>query len=622
MVLLLGVALAWLCWRLVEQDRQLEAQRAQERLEQASDRAAAAWSAGLAELDAWLPASGGPVTVPPPGVVALTKTDRGIQAWPPERLLYGPGSPPVSRSFEEVFASGERLEFETRDPAGAVATYQLLAKAKQEEVRAGALLRLGRVLRKSGRYREALAAYGELARVKDVEIEGMPAELVALDARCGVFDAMARPSETRHEALRMDAGLRGRRWPMSGAAFEFLRAEAQRWVQPPPLTPQERDALALSGAAEWVDQLWPRPIEPSGRRLASTAQGPVLVSWRTDSAGLAAVLAGPERVASMWAKAQTDGALRTALVDASGKPVLGVVAAGQRAVRSPAAPGMAAALVVTLRDPADGLATAALRRRFLLAGFAVLALLLAGGSYFMARYTVRENVVARMQTDFVATVSHEFRTPLTSIRQLSEMLANGRIATEPERAQAYGVLTEASERLQRLVESLLDFGRMEAATFRYRFDELDSRELVGGVVEAFRRQASQDHAVELKQPPELPAIRGDRDALGVALWNLLDNAVKYSPGRPTVWVETKTEGRNLAVTVRDEGPGVQRAERRQIFEKFARGAAARDTNVKGTGIGLSMARHIARAHGGEIRVESQAGLGSTFTLVVPGERKA
>jgi signal transduction histidine kinase len=622
---IVGGALTWLCWRLLDQDRQLESQRTRERLEQAADRTAAALASSIEGLDAWLPLTADAnMKSPPPGLVLLLKNETGTAVWPAGSLAYlPPPSPRQEKDFADAFAAGEHLEFQEHDFAGAADRFRLLAGSRDAAVRAGALLRLGRNLRKLNRYGETLGVYTQLAALKNASIEGVPAELMALDARCSVLEVMGRRSELQQQALLIDAGLRTARWGLTGGAWEFYRSETSRWAATTALTASERQALAISRAAEWIDQRWPPPLEPVGRHVVDTPEGPVLVSWSADASRLAAVLAPPDRFQTIWKSAQADPGASAALIDANGNLVVGSVSAsGLRTVRSPAVAGMAAALHLTLRDPAAGLAAAAMRRRFLVAGFILLALVLAGGSYFMTRYMARESAVARMQAEFVATVSHEFRTPLTSIRQMSEMLARDRIAAENERHEAYNLLIQSSERLQRLVESLLDFGRMEAATFRYRFDELDVRALVDEIVSAFRLQAAQEHEVLLDQAAEVPAIRGDREALGIALWNLLDNAVKYSPGRETVWVETKPESGGVAIAVRDEGPGIERDEQERIFDKFARGSDARNSNIKGTGIGLSMARHIACAHGGEIRLASQPGSGSTFTLFLPVERQA
>jgi signal transduction histidine kinase len=181
-------------------------------------------------------------------------------------------------------------------------------------------------------------------------------------------------------------------------------------------------------------------------------------------------------------------------------------------------------------------------------------------------------------------------------------------------------LAHETTRLHRLVESLLNFGRMEAGALEYRFEPICLAELVEEVVADFRQEfAATGHRIELNADHNLPQLRVDREALTRALWNLLDNAVKYSPGRPAIWVDLAREGKRVAIRVRDQGLGIPAAEQKGIFKKFVRGSAARGSNVKGTGVGLAMVQHTVRAHGGEVRVESRPDEGSTFTILLPGE---
>jgi signal transduction histidine kinase len=260
------------------------------------------------------------------------------------------------------------------------------------------------------------------------------------------------------------------------------------------------------------------------------------------------------------------------------------------------------------------------RRRLWLAGLALLAALVIGGSYLIARAVAREMAVARLQSDFVSAVSHEFRTPLTSLRQLTEVLNDGRITDESRRQTYYEALARQAERLHRLVESLLDFGRMEARTSPYRLEPLDACAFVRSVVEEFEAEsAGRGYHVELDVNGARGVIAGDRAALGNALWNLLDNAVKYSLECRTVWVHVERKDRRLAIRVRDRGLGIPAGEQKEIFRKFVRGAAAKAENIKGTGIGLAMVQHTMKAHGGEVCLSSEPGAGSTFTLLLPIE---
>lgn len=234
----------------------------------------------------------------------------------------------------------------------------------------------------------------------------------------------------------------------------------------------------------------------------------------------------------------------------------------------------------------------------------------------------RELEVARLQSDFVSAVSHEFRTPLASLRQLSELLTDGRVPSEKRRQEYYEGLRRESERLYRLVENLLDFGRMEAGAEEYRFELLEMESFFRGVVEEFAQEARQrGYSVDIVQQGHLPRVQADREALTRALWNLLDNAVKYSPQNKTLWAEAACENGQIAIRVRDQGLGIAPHEQKQIFKRFVRAVSADAAGAKGTGLGLTMVEHIVAAHGGQVHVESEPGVGSTFTILLPSAKE-
>src|SRR5215472_6283956 len=159
---------------------------------------------------------------------------------------------------------------------------------------------------------------------------------------------------------------------------------------------------------------------------------------------------------------------------------------------------------------------------------------------------------------------------------------------------------------------------MEASARVYRFEEVDAASVVHHVVSEFEPQITpQGRHIELKGAESPCAIEADPEAIAVALRNLVDNAIKYSPGQPAVWVEWGREDQYVAIRVRDQGPGVSESERKAIFRKFVRGSAAAAANVKGSGVGLAMVRDIVIAHRGQITVSSAPGAGSTFTMLLP-----
>jgi two-component system phosphate regulon sensor histidine kinase PhoR len=207
---------------------------------------------------------------------------------------------------------------------------------------------------------------------------------------------------------------------------------------------------------------------------------------------------------------------------------------------------------------------------------------------------------------------------LTTLRQLTELLAEGRIHEESRRRRYFSVLQQETSRLHQLVEDLLDFGRMEAGRRQYKFESLDFSELVQGGIEEYQQQADANgHKIEIHSDHSRLLIDADREALRRVVRNLLDNAVKYSPEAKTVWVETGCERHAAILRVRDEGIGIPPEEKSRIFEKFVRGEAAKKACIPGTGIGLAMVKEIVTVHHGELDLSSEVGLGSTFTVQFP-----
>ena len=250
-----------------------------------------------------------------------------------------------------------------------------------------------------------------------------------------------------------------------------------------------------------------------------------------------------------------------------------------------------------------------------------MALLAVAGSYFSARAMTRELETARLQSDFVAAVSHEFRTPLTSLRQFTDLLADGRQSSQEDRDQYYGALRRGTQRLTRLVENLLDFGRMDAGSHEVILQAVPAKELVQRVVAEFQEEVQhRGYQVDLAWHGDEAVVHADAAALERALWNLLDNAAKYSPRSKTIWVRGDVEDGRFVLSVRDQGIGIPKDEQSEVFRKFVRGAAATASAVKGTGLGLTLVRQIVEAHGGEVRLESRPGEGSTFSIVLPTQR--
>jgi len=644
-VLFLGIALvlvstlAWLGWRLFQQDRALEEQRVQVRLEHAADVVAAELNDRLGSIEDQLATLLALSTSDLPNsaeefaaqfsddVVVLVFSDNELLAYPNGRLLYYPVTRPVPEADASLFARGEALEFRRQDLPAAARAYRRIAQSPDSLVRAGALLRLGRTEKKARRFDEALDAYDELANLDGTQVLGLPSALVAREARLSVLEGLSRADDLGGEADALRADLQTGRWRLTRAQYEAYTAEVCQWTdcEQGAGTTATSAEHALAAGAEW---LWNRrsAIDGDGYELARLEGHPALVVWHHSADRMTALVGGSPHLAEDWIGALEslleEQSVTVAFSDMSGNTLTAPVDAESQLLitRTVTDTRLPWTLHVASADPAADFTQLGERRRLMLLGLATLALFVMVGLYAVMRGVSRELEAARLQSDFVAAVSHEFRTPLTSLRQLAELLSSGRVGSDERRAKYYGIMERESGRLHRLVEGLLDFGRMEAGAVEFRQERLTPSDLVRDVVSDFEAEVGESgYHVELTEDETTPSVRVDREALGRAVWNLLDNAVKYSPEATTVRVGVSRDAEGVAIAVSDEGVGIPAAERDSVFEKFVRGTSSDGRGTKGTGIGLAMVRHIVEAHGGEVRVESEVGQGSTFTILLPVE---
>ena len=252
---------------------------------------------------------------------------------------------------------------------------------------------------------------------------------------------------------------------------------------------------------------------------------------------------------------------------------------------------------------------------------ALLLLSIAVGSWLIVNDLKRQLTLARQKTDFVSNVSHELKTPLTSIRMFSELLAEGRV-TEPEKRQSYlHIVTAEASRLTRLINNVLDFSRMERGEKKYDLQKLDLLALVRETAETYRPHLeSRGFKFECEWPEAAIKVNADRDALAQVVVNLLSNAEKYSGPQKeiTLRIEQRREPlRHVEVQILDRGPGVPGGCEERIFEQFYRAHDSLSSGIQGSGLGLTLARQIARAHGGDVAYQSREGGGSCFVLRLP-----
>jgi len=577
------IALCWFGWRMWTQERAVDRERQRERIEGSSEAMAAVvrgkWAQAGEALSRWVSDDRAD---PPliPGTVILATAGNRVEVSPRNGLPFVPWLP-GEPDLASVFAEGEAAEFGGGGAARAAAVYRGIAGHPNASLRAEALLRLARVLLQSGERKGALRAYESLARMEGTLAAGLPAGLVGLDGQ--------RKLGSSGSGEQIAAGLASGRWLLRKGPAEYYREAASL-----------RSTPGDWAAAEAMSLLW----EKRGGPVIEIDGKPWLGMWRGNEKRWAGLVAMPARFLEIRAPA----GVRFQLTDARGRLLAG----------TPDKPQLGTAQVLgevespwVLRVWQDGGGTAYRTMTPALVGLVIL--LLWGAVYFMARAIRRESEVARLQSDFVAAVSHEFRSPLTTVRQLSEMLEMGQVPSEERRQKYYSVLAGEAHRLQRLVEGLLHLGRMEAGAQSYRMQQLKVGDLVRQAVEEAGQGGGR---VAVSESGEVHA-NGDREALSAAIRNLLDNALKYTPADSCVEAGWRQGGRQVLIFVRDHGPGIPVEEQKAVFEKFVRGRRAVKESIQGTGVGLAMVKHIMKAHGGEVRLESAPGQGCTFTLVLP-----
>jgi signal transduction histidine kinase len=261
------------------------------------------------------------------------------------------------------------------------------------------------------------------------------------------------------------------------------------------------------------------------------------------------------------------------------------------------------------------------RQRNLVIGFGILAVL--GASLMMLLVSTRRaRNLARLQMEFVSGVSHELRTPLAVITSAGENLADA-VVEDREGIREYGSLIRREARhLTNMVERIIQFSRIQSGHLRLDLVPTHVAPLVAGAVESFRSEIIENGiVVEQEIDADLPLVLADAEALRSALRNLISNAVKYGGPRRWLRVEarlvTADRDKTIRISVRDRGGGIPANEQSKIFQPFYRTRAARDEQVKGSGLGLSLAAEIVSAHGGRLYVQSGPGEGSCFNLELP-----
>lgn len=561
-----------------------------------------------------------------------------------------PLEPVGDRPIHALLDSAAALELRAGDLESALDTYErALRRAPDPAAAARALGGVARVQRKLGRWSAAVESYERLqAEFADLpSAGGIPPGPAARLELARVLLQVGDTARARTVLLELHDDLVAGRWSLTPARFDLiartgaaildsleragargseasqLRALVAREVE------QRERALTLLSFEERARGLL-SDHGPGARRVTVDARGrrlpAVLLEAPSDSggAGRRGFVVDPAalaRGAMAGLPEAAAGALAWKL-----RTVGGGVSDSSPAAAAPGSPSASLALadfvpwILELAPSASGSDGNFLtsRRAIYLYAFVLLAGILLFGLILSIRTVGRELELARMKSDFVSTVSHEFKSPLTAIRQLAELLRAGRVPSEERRRQYHDVLLEQSERLSRLVNNVLDFARMEAGRDELSPQLVDLATLVEDTVsEARHRVAHEGFTIRTELERPLPPVHLDPDAVRQALGNLIDNGVKYSGESRELEVRGFRENGEVVLAVRDFGIGMEPDEAARVFERFYRGGDELTRAVKGTGLGLALVKHIAEAHGGRVDVTSAPGEGSTFSIHLP-----
>lgn len=239
------------------------------------------------------------------------------------------------------------------------------------------------------------------------------------------------------------------------------------------------------------------------------------------------------------------------------------------------------------------------------------------GAILLVVMLKRQSDISRLQADFLSKVSHDFRTPLTSIRMFIETLREDRLTDPVRRHRVLALLAQEAERLSTLIDRLLELSRLEAGQMHYTLQPVQVAPLVRSVAERFEARVVGDVRLDVSVGKDLPLVNVDADALAEVLQNLVDNAFKYTGPSKVIGIEAFREGRDVILAVHDNGPGIARHEHSRVFDRFYRVDDRLSRGTEGTGLGLAIAHHIVVALGGHIQVDDRYKGGARFVISLP-----
>jgi len=558
---------------------------------------------------------------------------------------------------------GQQYEFQQKRYQEALTSYrQAFAQVSNHQAKAEALNAIARVQIKSNLFPDAIKSYETIAQdYSDIRVvSGMPSGLAARLELGALFLAIEDAGRAVQTFIRLYQDLIHGQWALEKSQYEYFAQQVEESIdeifsQNAPMQSYQSTFRTLKGEEKKQREITERLLtfqENAAPNLLAKVPRSMeeprnaLKRFTLDIAGRTYLVSIPgeregngNQVNGIWGLLLNSEQLKANLLSplirqhVSSEDIHWIVrgrdgqailksdssASGSMTVRTNFAGNFPPwSFELYQQDPRLFETLLTSRRGIYLYMFVLLAGILIFGLTLTIRIVTHELELGKMKSDFVSTISHEFKSPLTSIRQLAEMLQTGRVPSEERRQRYYNVLLEQSERLSLLIDNILDFARMEEGKKEFEFEMVDMGPLLQELISTIQQQVRHEgFTVQAEIDTPLPSIQVDRAAMTQAITNLIDNAIKYSAGAKKIHVRGFARNQYLVIAVQDFGIGIEPEEIDKVFERFFRGGDELTRTVKGSGLGLTLVKQIVEAHHGSVHVESEPGRGSTFSIRLP-----